>query len=143
MHLGRRHLLGGVVCLLSLTAAGCGRFPGQPRPEDRWVPPSSITDFTTLYQTNCAGCHSDGRGLTPSIAMNNPVYLAVIPRDIMRKVISEGVQNSLMPGFEEGHNGDLNAAQIDSLVNGIYQMQQQTIFNQLVAGGTTPNFPCF
>lgn len=30
-----------------------------------------------------------------------------------------------------------------TLVNGNYQMQQQTMFNQLVAGGTTPYFPCF
>ena len=30
-----------------------------------------------------------------------------------------------------------------SLVNGSYQMQQQTIFNQLVAGSTSPYFPCF
>lgn len=121
-HFGRRqrHLLCGLACLLSLTVAGCGRFPGQPRPEDRWKPPSAITDFTTLYQTNCSACHSDGRGLAPSIAMNNPLYLAVIPHDTMRKVISEGVPNSLMPGFEEGHNGDLTAEQVDSLVNGIY-----------------------
>jgi cytochrome c oxidase cbb3-type subunit III len=119
-HLGWEHLFCGLACLLSLAMTGCGRFPGQPRPEDRWKPPSSITDFTTLYQTNCGACHSDGRGLTPSIAMKNPLYLAVIPRDTLRKVVSEGIQNSLMPAFEEGHNGDLNAEQVDSLVNGIY-----------------------
>lgn len=119
-HFGRRPLLCGLVCLLSFTVSGCGRFPGQPRPEDRWKPPSSITDFTTLYVTNCRACHSDGKSLTPSIAMNNPLYLAVIPRDVLRKVVSEGIQNSLMPAFEEGHNGDLTAEQVDSLVNGIY-----------------------
>jgi len=30
-----------------------------------------------------------------------------------------------------------------SLKNGAFQMQQKTVFNQLVSGGTTPNFPCF
>jgi mono/diheme cytochrome c family protein len=135
-HLGRRHLLCGLACLLSFTVSGCGRFPGQPRPEDRWVPPSSITDFTTLYTTNCVACHSDGKGLTPSIAMNNPLYLAVIPRDALRKVISEGIPNSLMPAFEEGHNGDLTGAQVDSLVNGIYAWAKDS--GQAKAGGLPP-----
>ena len=30
-----------------------------------------------------------------------------------------------------------------SLVKGVYQMQQKTIFNRLVSGGTQPVFPCF
>ena len=30
-----------------------------------------------------------------------------------------------------------------SLVSGTYQMKQKTVFNQLVAGTTTPYFPCF
>ncbi len=30
-----------------------------------------------------------------------------------------------------------------SLVKGAFQMQQKTVFNNLTAGSTTPNFPCF
>jgi hypothetical protein len=30
-----------------------------------------------------------------------------------------------------------------SLKKGAFQMQQKTVFNNLVSGGTTPNFPCF
>ena len=30
-----------------------------------------------------------------------------------------------------------------SLVSGVYQMQQKTVFNKLSSGATTPNFPCF
>jgi len=30
-----------------------------------------------------------------------------------------------------------------SLVSGVYQMQQKTVFNQLASGATTPSFPCF
>jgi len=119
-HVGRQQLLGSLAGLTTLLLAGCDQFPGKPRPEDRWKPPSEITDFKVLYETNCRACHNDGQGLTPSIAMNNPLYLAIIPRDTLRKVISEGIPGSLMPAFEEGHNGDLTAAQVDSLVNGIY-----------------------
>jgi hypothetical protein len=30
-----------------------------------------------------------------------------------------------------------------SLIGGVFQMRQKTVFNQLVSGGASPNFPCF
>ncbi|MBV9489877.1 MAG: cytochrome c [Verrucomicrobia bacterium] len=138
-HFGAGRLLGGLVALAGLMMlGGCNRFPGQPRPEDRWVAPSTITDFATLYQTNCVACHSNGKPLTPAIAMNNPLYVAIIPRDTLRKVISEGIQGSLMPAFEAGHNGDLTREQVDSLVNGITAWGKTD--QQPAAGGNLPPY---
>jgi cytochrome c oxidase cbb3-type subunit 3 len=117
-HFARPYILSGI--LSSLAFAGCDRIPGKPQLSDRWEPPDKITDFNTLYVTNCRACHSAGSDLAPSLAMNNPVYLAVIPHDTLRHIVAAGVKGSLMPGFASSQGGDLTDPQVDSLVNGIY-----------------------
>src|SRR5271165_58026 len=78
---------------------GCNRLPGKPKEEDRWKPPSEVKNFAALFDTNCRACHSNGQTLGASISMNNPPYLAIVPKEIMQKVIAEGVAGTAMPGF--------------------------------------------
>ena len=56
-------------------------------------------DFAELYQENCLACHSNGQTLGASISMNNPPYLAVIPKETLRKVVAEGIPHTSMPGL--------------------------------------------
>ena len=108
-------LFGGLTFL-----GGCGRLPGQPKEEDRWKPPSEIKDFALLFDTNCRACHSNGQTLGASISMNNPPYLAVVPKEVMHKVIEEGIPGTAMPGYSAKAGGMLTDEQINILVDGIY-----------------------
>jgi cytochrome c oxidase cbb3-type subunit 3 len=75
--------------------------------------------FEALYRRNCAGCHgADGR-LGAARPLHDPVYLALIPRVDLRRVVAEGVPGTSMPGFQAGAGGELTAAQIDALVTGM------------------------
>jgi mono/diheme cytochrome c family protein len=98
---------------------GTWRFVGQPKEENRWIPPSEITDFTTLYTRNCLACHSNGSTSSAAIALDNPLYLSIVPEATLRDIVTNGVKGRLMPGFAKSAGGDLTDAQIDSLVKGI------------------------
>ena len=108
-------LFGGLAFL-----CGCGRLPGKPKEEDRWKPPSEIKNFAQLYNTNCRACHSNGQTLGASISMNNPPYLAVVPREVMHKVIAEGIAGTEMPAYSTKAGGMLTDEQVNILVEGIY-----------------------
>jgi cytochrome c oxidase cbb3-type subunit III len=95
-------------------------LPGKPKQADRWKPPEANMDFADLYQTNCLACHSNGQTLGASISMNNPPYLAVIPKEILRKIVAEGIPHSSMPGYSSKVGGLLTDDQINVLVEGIY-----------------------
>jgi mono/diheme cytochrome c family protein len=76
-------------------------------------------DFNTLFKENCSGCHgADGKG-GASIALNNPVYLAVANDSVLRSVITTGARGTGMPAFAEKKGGALTDRQIDVLVKGI------------------------
>jgi cytochrome c oxidase cbb3-type subunit III len=109
-------LFGGLAFL-----CGCGRLPGKPKEEDRWKPPDQLKNFAELFDTNCRACHSNGETLGASISMNNPPYLALIPRDIMAKAVEEGIPGTAMPGFSAKAGGMLTDEQINILVDGIYK----------------------
>ena len=103
-----------------LFIGGCrGRLPGQPNESERWRPRSEISDVTQLYRQNCAGCHgADGRrGAARSL--NDPLYLAFVPDDEMRKVIAEGRAGTNMPAFSQQAGGSLTDQQISLLVSGM------------------------
>jgi cytochrome c oxidase cbb3-type subunit III len=105
-----------VVAFLCLVLCGCDSMPGRPRPAEREVLPSQVMAFDVLYRRNCAGCHgSDGR-LGAARALNDPVYLALVTADRLRKIVAEGVSGTLMPAFGETAGGNLTDAQIDGLV---------------------------
>jgi cytochrome c oxidase cbb3-type subunit 3 len=110
-------------CLLFVSLAalsGCGRLPGKPKEADRWKPPEANMDFADLYQTNCLACHSNGQTLGASISMNNPPYLAIIPKETLRKIVAEGIPRTSMPGYSSKVGGLLTEDQINVLVEGIY-----------------------
>jgi mono/diheme cytochrome c family protein len=76
-------------------------------------------EFATLYGENCAGCHgAQGRG-GAAIALSDPVYLALIDQNTLRKVIASGVHGTSMPAFAQSAGGMLTDKQIDAIANGI------------------------
>jgi cytochrome c oxidase cbb3-type subunit III len=109
-------LLSGGLALL----CGCDRLPGRPKEEDRWKPPSENKNFAQLFDTNCRACHSNGQTLGASISMNNPPYLAVVPKEVMHKTIEEGIPGTAMPAYAVKLGGMLTDEQINILVDGIY-----------------------
>src|SRR6266478_1320284 len=89
----------GAVSLLALGLYGCSKAPGRPGPGEMPVVPGDISDFSTLYEKNCAGCHgAEGKG-GAAIALANPVYLAIADDAAVRKVIANGVRGTAMPAF--------------------------------------------
>jgi mono/diheme cytochrome c family protein len=76
-----------------------------------------VTAFTALYGQNCAGCHgADGR-LGAARPLNDPIYLALVPRERLRTIIAQGVPNTAMPAFSTATGGALTDAQIDALLS--------------------------
>jgi mono/diheme cytochrome c family protein len=99
--------------------SGCDQLPGKPKPSDRWQPPDAEKNFKVLFTGNCQGCHAGETNIGASISMRDPLYLAIIPRDALRKVIAEGVPGTTMPGFLQANGGELTDEQVDIIVNGI------------------------
>jgi cytochrome c oxidase cbb3-type subunit 3 len=108
-------LFGGLALL-----CGCDRLPGKPKEEDRWKPPTENKNFAELFDSNCRACHSNGQTIGASIAMNNPPYLAVVPKEVMHKAIEEGIPGTAMPAYSLKQGGMLTDEQINILVDGIY-----------------------
>jgi cytochrome c oxidase cbb3-type subunit 3 len=114
------HLCAHIACLVALAMlalAGCDAMPGRPRQADRPPLPSEVTAFTALYGQHCAGCHgADGR-LGAARPLNDPIYLALVPRARLRTIIAHGVPDTAMPAFSASAGGALTEAQIDALVS--------------------------
>jgi mono/diheme cytochrome c family protein len=108
--------------LLFAAAVGmtaCNSLPGRPGPEPEVPRPDDVLSFNTLYKENCSGCHgADGKGGV-SIALSNPVYLAIADDNTIRKVITGGVHGGGMPAWAQSQGGSLTDKQIDVLVTGI------------------------
>ena len=105
--------------MTAIMLAGCDSLPGRPTQADLPLRPTNVTDFATLYGENCAGCHgADGKS-GAAIAMNNPIYLAIIDDASMRHVISGGVPGTAMPPFAQSAGGSLTDHQIDLVIAGI------------------------
>lgn len=110
-----------VLALCCAVLAGCDWMPGKPVEKiDKWRPPTAVVDFKTLYAENCQGCHGDGTSISGAISLNNPTYLAVVPRETFRQVTAAGIPGTKMPPFAVENGGMLTDAQIDILVNGIF-----------------------
>jgi mono/diheme cytochrome c family protein len=108
-----------IASIATFVLAGCDSFPGRPTRADFPMRPSNVTDFATLYGENCAGCHgADGKS-GAAIAMNNPIYLAIVDDASMRHVIAGGVPRTAMPPFAQSAGGSLTDRQIDILIAGI------------------------
>jgi len=117
----RASVVGAITLLAGLAVGGCDALPGKPRPADRERIPSQVMAFATLYGDNCAACHgADGR-LGASRPLNDPLYLALVPRSRIRGVIADGVPGTLQPAFAQSAGGTLTDAQIDALVSGLLE----------------------
>lgn len=105
-------------CLLSLGAIGCTPW-GKPAP----LPPASenITDFQTLYNGNCAGCHGINGKNGPARPLNDPLFLALIPKDTLQQTIENGLPGTPMPAWAKSQGGPLYPKQVTALANAIEQ----------------------
>jgi len=128
-------LLGLVVAMAA--CGGCGNLPGKPAPDAVSVDPDHVLDFSSLYGQNCVGCHgTEGKG-GPSIPLGDPVYLAIVDDDVLRKVISRGVHGTPMPAFAQSSGGMLTEEQIAAIVKGIRQHWAKT---DALRGITPPSY---
>ena len=110
-------------CALTVSSlvllSACSTPNGQPSKGSEPVAPNQLVEFGTLYAQNCAGCHgAEGRG-GASIALGDPVYLAIVDEKAMRKVIANGVRGTSMPAFAQAAGGMLTEQQIDVITSGI------------------------
>lgn len=109
-----------IACVLFLLL-GCVACepPGKPKAEP--VNTRDITDFRTLYNSNCEGCHgADGKN-GPGRPLNDPLYLAIIPKEELQKTIANGREGTGMPAWALSQGGPLTDKQVSALVNGIEQ----------------------
>jgi cytochrome c oxidase cbb3-type subunit III len=123
MNLCRR--LSSALALLALVCSGCGSSPGRPAADVIPIDPDDISNFEFLYAHNCAGCHGpNGKG-GASIALANPLYLAITDDPTMRRVTTLGVAGTLMPAFAKSAGGMLTDKQINVVVKGIREHWSQ------------------
>ena len=107
------------VFVATLALAGCDAVPGRPKPDARELAPTEVMAFESLYARNCAGCHGETGRLGAARALNDPVYVALVPPDRLRQVIAAGVPGTAQPAFALEKGGPLTDAQVDVLVRGI------------------------
>jgi len=106
-----------VLPLVLLSA--CSTPNGQPQKGSEPVAPNQVVDFGTLYAQNCAACHgAEGRG-GASIALANPVYLAIVDKSAVHNVVANGVRGTSMPAFAQSAGGMLTDEQIKVITSGI------------------------
>jgi cytochrome c oxidase cbb3-type subunit 3 len=109
------------LAVLSLTMlVACSTPDNEPQTNAEPVAPSQVLDFGTLYAQNCAGCHgAQGRG-GASIALANPVYLAIVDETTVRNIVANGVRGTSMPAFAQSAGGMLTEQQIEVITSGIF-----------------------
>jgi cytochrome c oxidase cbb3-type subunit 3 len=104
---------------VALQLCACGTPPGKPSRNAEVVSPDQVLDFPTLFERNCSGCHGkDGDG-GAAFPISNPTYLALVDRDVLRKIIGQGVRGTPMPAFAQSAGGMLTDKQIDVISTGI------------------------
>jgi len=112
-----------VLPLLLLSA--CSTPHGQPQKGSEPVAPNQVVDFGTLYAQNCAACHgAQGRG-GASIALANPVYLAIVDKKAVHNVVANGVRGTSMPAFAQSAGGLLTEEQVNVITSGIFSRWQR------------------
>jgi cytochrome c oxidase cbb3-type subunit III len=113
------HLFAFAVISLALLSA-CSTPNGQPKKGSEPVAPNQVVDFGILYGQNCAACHgAEGRG-GASIALANPVYLAIVDENAVHNVVANGVRGTSMPAFAQSAGGLLTDEQINVITSGIF-----------------------
>jgi cytochrome c oxidase cbb3-type subunit 3 len=120
-----------VVLALALLASTACAPPGKPDPYGEEAVEGNISDFPTLFARNCAGCHGAEGHNGPGRILNDPLYLAVIPKEELRNTIVHGRPGTSMPAWAKSEGGSLTDHQIDVLVGGI---EKNWTRPQLMAG---------
>jgi len=119
-----------------LFSAGC-RPPGKPTEADIELKPGEVRDFALLYKQNCAGCHGKNGDRGAALPISNPVYLAIVDPEALRKIIAQGVRGTPMPAFAQSAGGMLTEKQIDAIASGIRSQWSQP---NLLAGIQAPRY---
>ena len=120
-----------------LLGVGCDRLPGKPEPADIELLPGKVRDFAVLYKQNCAGCHGQKGEGNSALALANPVYLAIVSDETLRRVTAQGVPGTLMPAFARSAGSTLTDEQIDILVQG---MRRRWAKPDALRGATPPPY---
>jgi cytochrome c oxidase cbb3-type subunit III len=121
---------------LAAAVAGCGHAPGAARIED-YTRPDQVSDFHTLYATNCQACHgANGQG-GPAMDLGNPEYQALVDDATLKKWISTGMPGTEMTAFAQSAGGTLTDAQIDAIIAG---MRKEWRTPDAFAGATPPPY---
>ena len=137
MKMMRISFLSALAVLGLVMLAACSTPDGQPQTNSEPVAPSQVSDFDTLYAQNCAGCHgTEGRG-GASIALANPVYLAIIDETTMRNIVAGGVRGTSMPAFVQSAGGMLTQQQIEVITSGIFSRWGR---KQVLDGANPPSY---
>jgi cytochrome c oxidase cbb3-type subunit III len=124
-----------VLSLMMLVA--CSTPDHEPQTNAEPVAPSQVLDFGTLYAQNCAGCHgAQGRG-GASIALANPVYLAIVDETTVHNVVANGVRGTSMPAFAQSAGGMLTEQQIEVITSGIFSRRGR---QQVLEGANLPPY---
>jgi cytochrome c oxidase cbb3-type subunit III len=117
--------------------AACSTPDSEPQTNSEPVAPNQVLDVDTLYAQNCAGCHgAQGRG-GASIALANPVYLAIVDETTMRNVVANGVRGTSMPAFAQPAGGMLTEQQVEVITSGIFSRWGR---KQVLDGANPPSY---
>ncbi len=104
---------------LAVLVVGCDKLPGKPTPAERSILASQVSDFNQLYSRHCAGCHGRTGQWGAARPLNDPLYLALVSKAILRQIIAQGVAGTLMPAFATSPGDRLSGKQLDGLVSGL------------------------
>jgi cytochrome c oxidase cbb3-type subunit 3 len=107
-----------------LSSGGCSHSPGRPAAGSEVTPPDQILEFNALYGQNCAGCHGPAGSGGTTIALRDPVFLAIADDVAISRAVAGGVRGTAMPAFAQSAGGMLTDKQIDALVGGIRSWAQ-------------------
>lgn len=105
--------------LALLLGVGCDWMPGRPTRAERPVTANQVTDFNTLWTTNCSGCHGANGRDGAARPMHDPVYLALASDDYLTHITTYGVDNTLMPPMAESEGGPMTTEQVNIVVRGM------------------------
>ena len=86
----------------SQDAIGC---PESPRGLNNGRRRTTLSTSRSSTRRTAVGCHGAQGEISGAIALDNPMYLAVVPRETLRTIIATGVAGTAMIGFSEEHGG--------------------------------------
>ncbi len=130
-------ILSALAVLSLVMLAACSIPDREPQTNSEPVAPNQLLDFGTLYAQNCAGCHgAEGRG-GASIALANPVYLAIVDETTMRNIVANGIRGTSMPAFAQRAGGMLIEQQIEVITSGIFSRWGR---KQVLDGANPPSY---